>query len=441
MKFFVGYMPLLLAVLEVNVDAFAPTKLAGMQTSSSTTARAFSPMDPSSLQELPHHARSLSDFISTFSVADADAIATQATQIAATVDPTGAVGEVAAEVAKSNNGWFGFLTGPTMAFLEMIHNGLVSVGVNSNSWGISIIALTMAIKLLTFPLTKAQLESTQKMQALQPTLKEVQAKYQSNPEVMNQKIAELYKTNNVNPLAGCIPSIVQIPVFIGLYRAVLDLANENALDESFLWLPSLEGPTYGADPTKGSAWLFDNWVNGAPSLGWGETSAFLILPVFLVISQFASMELMAPKEQKDSQPAFLKVLPLMIGWFSLNVPSALCIYWVTNNIVTTATSLIIRNSLNMEPATITTGSSEATAAAPASPNVFTPPTIREKPAGFGSASPMASSGGVTPITSSGDVVDAEVVSEVVSDDTEEPTASPGNNKKRGNKKKKKRRKN
>lgn len=164
MKFFVGYMPLLLAVLEVNVDAFAPTKLAGMQTSSSTTARAFSPMDPSSLQELPHHARSLSDFISTFSVADADAIATQATQIAATVDPTGAVGEVAAEVAKSNNGWFGFLTGPTMAFLEMIHNGLVSVGVNSNSWGISIIALTMAIKLLTFPLTKAQLESTQKMQ-------------------------------------------------------------------------------------------------------------------------------------------------------------------------------------------------------------------------------------------------------------------------------------
>ena len=76
---------------------------------------------------------------------------------------------------------------------------------------------------------------------------------------MNQKIAEVYQTNEVNPLAGCIPSIVQIPVFIGLYRAVLNLAKENALDEPFLFLPNLEGPTYGADPAHGSDWLFKNW--------------------------------------------------------------------------------------------------------------------------------------------------------------------------------------
>ena len=96
-------------------------------------------------------------------------------------------------------------------------------------------------------------------QALQPTIKALQAKYQSNPEVMNQKIAEVYQTNEVNPLAGCIPSLVQIPVFIGLYRAVLNLAKENALDEPFLFLPNLEGPTYGADPAHGSDWLFKNW--------------------------------------------------------------------------------------------------------------------------------------------------------------------------------------
>ena len=76
---------------------------------------------------------------------------------------------------------------------------------------------------------------------------------------MNQKIAEVYQTNEVNPLAGCIPSIVQIPVFIGLYRAVLNLAKENALNEPFLFLPNLEGPTYGADPAHGSDWLFKNW--------------------------------------------------------------------------------------------------------------------------------------------------------------------------------------
>lgn len=100
---------------------------------------------------------------------------------------------------------------------------------------------------------------THTSQALQPTIKGLQAKYQSNPEVMNQKIAEVYQQNEVNPLAGCIPSLVQIPVFIGLYRAVLTLAKENALDEPFLFLPNLEGPTYGADPAHGSDWLFKNW--------------------------------------------------------------------------------------------------------------------------------------------------------------------------------------
>jgi YidC/Oxa1 family membrane protein insertase len=233
---------------------------------------------------------------------------------------------------------------------------------------------------------------------LSPTIKEIQAKYQSNPEVMNQKIAEVYQTNQVNPLAGCIPSLVQIPVFVGLYRAVLDLAQDNKLDEPFLWLPSLEGPIYGADPTKGSAWLFEGWNNGVPSLGWEDTIAFLVLPIFLIISQYLSMEIMTPKEQKAQQPAFLKVLPLMIGWFSLNVPSALCVYWVTNNIITTASSVIIRNNLKMEP--VSAGGSTAAPPAPSS-SVFAPPPLREKPEGFGnpSSAPAPSADGVTPITS------------------------------------------
>lgn len=227
---------------------------------------------------------------------------------------------------------------------------------------------------------------------------------------MNQKIAEMYQANQVNPLAGCIPSLVQIPVFVGLYRAVLDLANDNKLNEPFLWLPSLEGPVYGADPTKGSAWLFEGWTNGVPSLGWEDTIAFLILPVFLVISQFLSMELMTPPESKAQQPAFLKVLPLMIGWFSLNVPSALCVYWVTNNIITTATSVIIRNNLKMEPISM---DGSAVASPPPTSNVFTPPpNMRDTPAGFGTPPPRAPpADGVTPITSSSStsVVDVEAV--------------------------------
>merc|ERR1712217_934342 len=99
---------------------------------------------------------------------------------------------------------------------------------------------------------------------------------------------------------------------------------------------------YGADPASGSDWIMKGWVDGVPSLGWDDTTAFLILPVFLVISQFASMQLMQPPKNPDGsspdQPFILKLLPLMIGWFSMNVPAALCIYWVANNIITTATT-------------------------------------------------------------------------------------------------------
>lgn len=212
---------------------------------------------------------------------------------------------------------------------------------------------------------------------------------------MNQKIAEVYQTNQVNPLAGCLPSLVQIPIFVGLYRAVLDLANENQLSEPFLFLPSLEGPVYGADPTKGSAWLFDGWVDGVPSLGWDDTIAFLILPFFLVISQYASMQLMTPKDQAQQQPFVLKLLPLMIGWFSLNVPSALCVYWVVNNIVTTATSVIIRNSLKMDPVTV--GGASPSPTRPTS-STFSPPTMRDRPAGFGAGGTAPTRDGVRPIT-------------------------------------------
>merc|ERR1719253_2171201 len=99
-----------------------------------------------------------------------------------------AVVDTAADAANNNGGWFGFLTLPIESLLQILHGGLKSVGV-PNAWGTSIIVMTLVIKALTFPLTKGQLESTNKMQALQPTIKGLQAKYQSNPEVMNQKIS------------------------------------------------------------------------------------------------------------------------------------------------------------------------------------------------------------------------------------------------------------
>mmetsp|Transcript_23163 Transcript_23163/g.38305 ORF Transcript_23163/g.38305 Transcript_23163/m.38305 type:complete len:425 (+) Transcript_23163:101-1375(+) len=416
--------------LLAGAQAFAPAQYGSRVVG--TTARSFG-VDPSVFHDLPTHVDTFKDAFSSLSLADAMDAVTDIVPAAADVAAvTDAAGDTV--VAASSNGWFGFLVTPIEGLLEFFHAALVSMGMSANSWGLSILFITVAIKLLTFPLTKTQLESTNKMQSLQPQIKEVQAKYQSNPEVMNQKISELYQQNEVNPLAGCVPSVVQIPVFIGLYRAVLSLAKDDKLDEPFFFLPSLEGPTYGADPAHGSDWILKGWTDGHPSLGWEASIPFLILPVFLVISQFISMELMQPQPgpdgKKPDSPAVLKFLPLMIGWFSLNVPSALCIYWVANNLITTGTTLLIRSQMaNAAPAAGAMASTSSTAEA----SVFAPPPMREKPSGFSSA--FAEDPDIKPITA----IDAEIVSD---DGADAPAGmDDGTSKKRGSKKKKKKKRN
>lgn len=405
-------------------------------------------VDPSSLHDLPQHADVLQQYLSSLTLADLDvgAVTAASAPIVPPIVPLGAApspetmdAAAAAVTNDDGNGWFGFLTLPIESLLQFLHGALASIGVG-NAWGVSIIAMTIVIKALTFPLTKSQLESTNRMQALQPTIKGIQAKYQSNPEVMNQKIAEVYQTNDVNPLAGCIPSLVQIPVFIGLYRAVLGLAKDNKLDESFLFLPNLEGPTYGADPAHGSDWLFQGWVDGVPSLGWEDTIAFLSIPIFLVISQFISMNLMQPKTddpQQQQANIVLKVLPFMIGWFALNVPAALGIYWVVNNIVTTASTMYVRSTM---PPVVAAGGGGAAASATgleARTVDFNPTPMNERAVGFGG--PDESGNVMTTITP----VDAEVVEEenvLVGGDGPDIPLAPRAKGKRG-KKKKRRRKN
>jgi YidC/Oxa1 family membrane protein insertase len=147
-------------------------------------------------------------------------------------------------------------------------------------------------------------------------------------------------------------------------------------------------------------------VDGVPALGWEQSVLFLILPLLLVISQFISMELMQPKTTDPAQQQsnfILKLLPLMIGWFSLTVPSALCVYWFTNNIFTTASSLYIKNTMKVA-VPVAPGSTATKAASPTT--IFSPP--REKPSGFAATPPTqsrASMDSVKPITA----VDAEIV--------------------------------
>jgi len=415
-----------------QIDAFSPSPSFARATTSSSKLSA---IDPSIL---------FPDFLTPDNVQSAFSSVLLSDDFVNAVDASAAADAVDAAgtaAAGSGNGWFGFMAVPIEGLLQLIHTAFVGVGMNGNSWGVSIIVLTVLIKLLTYPLTKTQLESTTKMQMLQPTIKDVQAKYQSNPEIMNQKVSEIYQKNEVNPLAGCVPAIIQLPVFVGLYRAVLNLAKEDKLNEPFLWLPNLEGPTYGADPATANQWITSGWVDGVPSLGWEDTLAFLSIPILLVITQTISQQLMQPKNQTPEQEAqqnnpVIKLLPLLIAWFSVNVPAALGIYWVINNLVTTALTVQIRSSLDSNPPSLGAASGGAASSVMDTPvSTFTPAPMRDKPSGFSSSSSEMSDG-VTPITT----IDAEVVADMKNDDGDKvqvASSSPSKKKRKGKKNKKK----
>lgn len=219
------------------------------------------------------------------------------------------------------------------------------------SYGFAILTLTLLVKVVTFPLTKKQVEGSIQMQAIQPRVKELQAMYANDPERLQMETARLYKEANFNPLAGCLPTFATLPVFIGLYRALSNAAVEGVLTDGFYWIPSLGGPASIADRNAGTgfAWLTD-FSSGAPLLGWHDTIAYLVLPVLLVVSQFASQKIMQPDTGASTDPAqqqtqaILKFLPVMIGFFSLNVPAGLTLYWFANNILSTAQTVYLRKT-------------------------------------------------------------------------------------------------
>lgn len=169
-----------------QASAFAPTAF----TSRSNTFKHSAIVDPSFFHDAPQHIDTLSNIFSSINLADADlnAAADTVTAAAAAIDPTPiveaapaavqqavadvapAAAEIATEAAKPDNGWFGFLAGPIAFSLELIHGALTGVGVDANAWGLAIIIMTTTIKLLTYPLTAAQLESTVKMQVSTPSM-------------------------------------------------------------------------------------------------------------------------------------------------------------------------------------------------------------------------------------------------------------------------------
>ncbi|KAF2321901.1 hypothetical protein GH714_004303 [Hevea brasiliensis] len=279
---------------------------------------------------------------------------------------------------QKNGGWFGFISESMEFVLKVLKDGLSVVHV-PYAYGFAIILLTVIVKIATLPLTKQQVESTLAMQNLQPQIKAIQQRYAGNQERIQLETSRLYRQAGVNPLAGCFPTLATIPVWIGLYQALSNVANEGLLTEGFFWIPSLGGPTTIAARQSGSgiSWLFP-FVDGHPPLGWHDTAAYLVLPVLLVISQYVSMEIMKPPQtddpaQKNTLLVF-KFLPLMIGYFALSVPSGLSIYWFTNNVLSTAQQVWLRKLGGAKPVVnenasgiITAGRAKRSASQPAKP--------------------------------------------------------------------------
>jgi YidC/Oxa1 family membrane protein insertase len=231
--------------------------------------------------------------------------------------------------------WQTLVIGPLEAALTFLADAFRTAGI-PYSWGLAIIAFTLLIKVITIPLSISQVRSSKRMQDMQPQLKALQKKYAGNKEKLSQEQMKLYKEAGVNPLGGCLPSLVQLPIWIGLYQALLGLAHKGLLTGGFLWISDLTFP----NTAVGTKWIWPAsptnafWGNGS---GWLGVASYLVLPVLTVITQIITQKLTTPPSTDQTQNAMggaMMIMPFMFGFFALTFPSGLALYWVTNNLFT-----------------------------------------------------------------------------------------------------------
>ena len=200
----------------------------------------------------------------------------------------------------------------------------------SYHWGFAIILFTLIIKVLTLPLTITQIRGMQAQKDLQPKIQELQKKYGKDREKLSQEQMKLYKEAGVNPLSGCLPLVVQMPILFGLYAALIALG-PFLQDARFFWIPDLGFPEY----TKGLSWIPENFQAG----NYGLLAAYLVLPILLVVTQFVMQKWMTPSTpDTGGQAAGMTkqvglMMTFMFGFFTLQVPAGLTLYWVTSNLL------------------------------------------------------------------------------------------------------------
>ncbi|MBJ6748617.1 membrane protein insertase YidC [Geomonas anaerohicana] len=204
-------------------------------------------------------------------------------------------------------GWFAAIAKPLVVFLKFLYK-------YTGNYGIAIIIITCILKLVFFPLTHKSYKSMKDMQKLQPKMNELKEKYKNDRDAMNRAVMELYKTHKVNPLGGCLPMIVQIPVFFGLYRSLM-YSIELRHAPFYLWITDLSAK----DP-------------------------YYVTPLIMGATMFIQQK-MTPTNMDPVQAKMMLMLPVVFTFMFLNFPSGLVIYWLVNNVLTIAQQMYINKSV------------------------------------------------------------------------------------------------
>lgn len=218
------------------------------------------------------------------------------------------------------------------------------------SGGVAIILYTIIVKAVTFPLQQPALRTTTLLRLTSPQTETIQKEYKDDEDQKNQMLRRLYDEVGINPLNGLLPVLVQLPIFIALFRAIGRLAsNDDGFKQPFLWIPNLSGPVASGNPNLD--WLLRSQFSDhfEPLVGWGAALGYLVLPVLIISTTIAAQKLGGSSASTSKDNGWIDtVFPWFIGFSTLVSPQGLGLYWLTNTFLTAGQTFYVKAEVEKE---------------------------------------------------------------------------------------------
>ncbi|MBO8172174.1 MAG: membrane protein insertase YidC [Bacillaceae bacterium] len=178
------------------------------------------------------------------------------------------------------------------------------------NYGLAILIVTIIIRLLTLPLMLKQIKSSKQMQLIQPEMQKIREKFKDNQQKLQEETMKLFQKHNINPLAGCLPLLVQMPILIAFYHAIM--RNSEVREHTFLWMDL------------------------------GEKDPFYIIPLLAALTTYLQQKFMGVNQDNPQMKMMLVMMPILIFVFAIQFPSALSLYWVFGNIFTIVQTYFVK---------------------------------------------------------------------------------------------------